>query len=707
MSNPDSNFFNRELSWLEFNQRVLDEARDSSIPLLERLKFLAITAANLDEFFMVRVGGLQSLAEAGSKSLDPSGMTPNQQLESISDRTHRLVADQYDCYLSGLEPVLIKAGIQHLKTAQLTPPQAHYIQQVFNDEIFSTLSPIAVQDGEEFPLMTNRSMSVCVRLERKAIDDPDIIETRYALIPFGRLRTRFVTVPTTGSYSYLLLEEVVEQCIRQFFPTEKVLECATFRVTRNADMAIREDQAADLLVEMQHLLTARRASDCVRLEISNSASDELVSFLQQSLEVHDRDVYRIPGPVDLSAFMQLTDHGTGAEHRYESWPAKQSPLVDPHEDIFTAISRRDILLYHPYESFDPVIRLIEEAAKDPDVIAIKQTLYRTSRNSPIVAALARAASSGKHVTVIVELKARFDEERNIEWARSLEHAGVQVFYGVKGLKTHAKICIVVRREPQGIQRYIHFGTGNYNEQTSRLYSDVSLLTCDESLGQDAVAFFNAVTGYSQPQTFRRIAAAPFGLRDRILEMIEAEIQYKKQRQRAEITCKLNSLVDSEIIELLYKASQAGVKVRLNIRGICCLRPGLAGLSENIEVVSIVDRFLEHARVLYFLHGGDRRVFISSADWMPRNLDRRVELLVPVEDVPSRDRLIEIMDCYFKDRVKGRHLQPDGCYKPIQKRANNKLRAQEWLYQETCRFVALAEESRKTVFEPYRAPGNEQ
>ena len=705
MTVSDPRFFNRELSWLEFNQRVLDEARDVSIPLLERLKFVAITASNLDEFFMVRVGGLQSLAEAGSQSRDPSGMTPNEQLLAVSDRTRRFTREQYECYFQQIEPGLSKAGIQCLHPETLSALQEQHVQQVFVEEVFSTFAPLMVTSAsvDEFPLLLNRSMSVCVRLRRPRADRPDEFETRYAVIPFGRTRMRFVTLPSAGSYCYVLLEEVIAHCIRPFFPMEDVLECSAFRITRNADLAIREDQASDLLSEMQHLLAARKGSDCVRLEIADSASQELVGFLQQALEVADRDVYRLPGPLDLSAFMQLVEIGTGTENRYESWPAKHSPLIDPQENVFEAITRGDVLLNHPYESFDPVVRLVEQAAIDPDVMAIKQILYRTSRKSPIVAALARAAQNGKHVTVIVELKARFDEERNIEWARSLEQAGVQVFYGVKGLKTHAKVCIVVRREPQGIQRYVHFGTGNYNETTARLYSDISLLTCDESLGHDAVSFFNAVTGYSQPLAFRRIAAAPFGLRDRLVEMVEAEIQFKKQRQRAEITIKVNSLVDPGMIELLYKASQSGVKVRLNVRGICCLRPGVPGLSENIEVVSIVDRYLEHARVLFFHHGGDQRVFISSADWMTRNLDRRVELLVPIEDDACRLRLIGILDSYFKDRAKGRQLQSDGHYKLPAKKPSTKLRAQEWLYQETCRIVEHAEYSKQTVFQPHHAP----
>lgn len=707
MPDSDPRFFNRELSWLEFNQRVLDEARDASNPLLERLKFLAITASNLDEFFMVRVGGLQTLSEGGSQTIDPSGMTPEQQLVAIGQRVRRLVDDQYACFLQEIEPQLGKAGIQRLRVNELTESQDRYVQQVCMEEIFATLAPLTVTQHEaQLPLLSNRSMNVCVRLQRPLETDLDEFETRFAIIPFGRTSMRFASLPVATGYGFLLLEEVIEHCIHQFFPMEKVVECAAFRITRNADMAIREDQASDLLVQMQQLLTERRKSDCVRLELAESASPELTEFLRASFDVGPRDIYRIPGPLELSTFMQLTDMGTGAENRFEPWPAKNSPLVDPPEDMFAAIAKRDIVLYHPYESFDPVVRFLEQAALDPDVIAIKQTLYRTSRNSPIVAALARAAQNGKHVTVIVELKARFDEARNIEGARALEHAGVQVFYGVKGLKTHAKTCIVVRREPQGIQRYVHFGTGNYNEQTARLYSDVSLLTCDESLGHDAVSFFNAVTGYSQPLAFRLIAAAPFGLRERLVEMIEAEIQFKKQRQRAEITAKLNSLVDPELIELLYKASQSGVKVRLNVRGICCLRPGVPGLSENIEVISIVDRYLEHARVLYFNHGGDQRVFISSADWMPRNLDRRVELLTPIEDVASRDRLIAILNSYFKDRAKGRILQSDGSFKVSGKRSSNKLRAQEWLYQETCRLVELAEHSKNTVFEPYQAPGLE-
>ncbi len=707
MSDTDTRFFNRELSWLEFNQRVLDEARDASIPLLERLRFLAITASNLDEFFMVRVGGLQSLVDRGSKKRDPADLTPRAQLKAIGRRVAELTRDQYDCYINDIEPAFKQAAIRRLRAAELSSGQERLVRSIFNDEVVSLVAPIAVSSSEDFPLLLNRSITMCVRLERDARDSSGERELRHAIIPFGRIPMRFVTLPSEGTYSFVLLEEVVEQFVEQFFPEETVLECVEFRITRYADMAIREELAFDLLGEMEQLLVARTESDCVRLEIADRASKEAVSFLRDCLQVDKRDTYRIPGPLDMTHFFHIADAGSGDENSFPKCPPRQSPDVDPQESIFEAISRRDILLYHPYESFDPVVRLVNEAADDPDVLAIKQTLYRTSRKSPIVAALARAAQKGKHVTVIVELKARFDEERNIEWARALEQAGVQVFYGVKGLKTHAKICIVVRREPQGIQRYVHFGTGNYNDATARIYSDASLMTCDDSFGSDAIAFFNSVTGYSLPAAMHHLAAAPLTLRDRIVEMIEAEIEFKRQGQDAYIAAKLNSLVDPQLIEHLYRAAQEGVHIRLNIRGICCLRPRVPGLSDTIEVVSIVDRFLEHARIAHFRHGGDNRVLISSADWMPRNLDRRVELLVPVEDPVCRDRLIEILNGTFRDTIKSRRLEPDGKYHPIADQLNPlPVPVQTWLYETTCERVDRAAQSRQSVFEPHRAPSNE-
>ncbi|MEX2176750.1 MAG: polyphosphate kinase 1 [Pirellulaceae bacterium] len=697
-------YFNRDLSWLEFNQRVLDEALDDAIPLLERLKFLAITASNLDEFFMVRVGGLQVLVEQGITTPDPSGMSPVQQLAAISKRTHLMVQQQHACF-SELAARLTDAGAKRVRASELSERQAKAVEQVFEGEIFSVLTPMAVRPDAKFPLLVNQALHVCVQLQPDAGSEG---KPRFAIIPLGRALPRFFTLGAERGYSYVLLEEVVGKFVARFFPGEAVTGSAAFRMTRNADFSFRDDLAVDLLSGMEGILSARKHGECVRLEIDASAGQELLSFLTQALQLTSDDIFSTTGPLDLAAFMQLADLKGFDALKYEPWPPQRSPDIDPTVSLFETIARGDVLLLHPYQSFDPVVRLVEEAAADPDVLAIKQILYRTSRHSPIVAALAKAAQRGKYVTVIVELKARFDEARNIEWARNLEEHGVQVIYGVKGLKTHAKTCIIVRREPHGTVRYIHFGTGNYNEITSRIYSDFSLLTSHEELGADAVSFFNAVTGYSQPQRYRKIEAAPTGLRQKLLELIEGETQRKQQGQQALIDAKVNALVDPEIIAALYGASQAGVEVRLNVRGVCCLRPGVPGLSENIRVTSIVDRYLEHARVLRFFHGGDDLLFLSSADWMQRNLDRRIELLIPIEDPPIKQRLIAILETYFEDTVKARHLQPDGRYQRSKGvRGKKRRRSQEVLYEDACRRLKEAEQSSRTTFEPHRAPGAEE
>ena len=744
-------FFNRELSWLEFNQRVLDEASDATSPLLERLKFLAITASNLDEFTMVRVGSLQMLLAEGDMRPDPLGMTTSQQLKAIGERMQAFLTAQYRCLLSDLEPALAQAGMRRLQSNELNDRQVEHVQMFFDQEVFPVLTPLAVpalsspaqtiaqpssdesqtvkskvrkKKGNEpkasaaaaespgptpetdlptFPLLINQSISLCVRLAPSE-GSPN---SRFAIVPFGRNRQRFITVPSESGFSYILLEDVVSMFLARFFPGETIEESVAFRITRNADLALQEDQAFDLLSKMQEIVNARRQSDCVRLELADHASPQVRQFLQDAVEVSDRWVFAAPGPLDLAAFFRLTDSQGFDALRYEPWPPKASPQIAPSESLFAAIARRDILLYHPYDSFDSVVRFVEEAADDPDVLAIKQTLYRTSAKSPIVAALKRAAQKGKYVTAVVELKARFDEQRNIEWARDLERADVQVVYGVKGLKTHAKICLIVRREAHGIQRYVHFGTGNYNEITARIYSDVSLMTCSEDLGRDATAFFNAVTGYSQPQRFRQIEMAPIGLREKLLEMIEAEIDRKRHKQKALIIGKLNALVDERMIEALYAASQAGVRVRLNIRGVCCLRPGVPGLSENITVTGVIDRFLEHARVLYFYHGGDERLFISSADWMPRNLDRRVELLVPVEDSACRRNLISILKTSLADNVKARRLLPSGHYEAVRAADSAEaIRSQEVLYRRTGEAIDDASRAALATFEPLRAGGQD-
>jgi polyphosphate kinase len=697
MSPKGPKFFNRELSWLEFNQRVLEEAKDESVPLLERLNFLSITATNLDEFFMVRVGGLQILRQQGVIKPDVAKMTPAEQLQAVDARVHQMTAEQYACFTEELVPRLHEQGIRRLLPAQLSERQVRGAERLFRSEVFPVITPMAVDLRSHFPLLKNLGVNIAVRLKGREPGQ----RPRFAVIPIGTALERLISIPAT-EFAFVLIEDLIGMFIDDLFPGEKVAEHAVFRITRNADLSIREDLAADLLAEMMDLLDARKQSSCVRLEIQEKVSKSLLGFLQKALHISDADVYRCPGPLDLSAFRRLLSLEGFPKLKYERWPPQASPDVDPKVSIFKELTRESVLLCHPYDSFDPVLRLVQEAAEDPDVLAVKQILYRTSRNSPVIAALRTAAERGKYVTAIVELKARFDEARNIEWATELEQAGVQVIYGVKGLKTHAKLCIVVRREPQGVVRYLHFGTGNYNEITARLYSDISYLTSDPVLASDASAFFNSITGYSQPQKLLKLEAAPVGLRERFLELIENEIQRKRQGQKAQIRAKMNSLVDERMIRALYDASRAGVKVLLNVRGICCLRPGVRGLSENISVVSIVDRFLEHARVFHFYQGGEERVYISSADWMTRNLDRRVELLVPVEPPALRQRLISILDIYFRDNMKSRRLLPDGSYQRLSPGPGRRpVRSQGVLYQQACDLLREERQARRTVFEPHR------
>jgi polyphosphate kinase len=697
MALDPNHYINRELSWLEFNQRVLDQAQYAKVPVLERLKFLAITASNMDEFFMVRVGGLQLQQAQGIDTADPSGMSVSEQLTAVYARVAQIIRDQYDCFLNAIEPNLTQEGLERVVASTASARSRESMRRFFEEEVYPVISPMDLDPDAPFPLLSNLGFYLCVRMASGDADQPH----RFAFIPLGKSLSRFVTLPSDRGYSYALLEDVISHFVELYYPGKRIEECVAFRVTRNADVSVREDSASDLIVGMEEVLVSRRSADFVRLEIAASVSEETLKFLSEKLRVDDRDVFRIPGPLDLSALMSLTDIEGFPALRDPVWPAQRSPQIDPAKPMIQNIAEQDLLLCHPYESFEPVVRLIEEAATDPDVLAIKQTLYRTSRKSPIVAALKRAAELGKYVTAVVELKARFDEARNMEWARELERSGVQVIYGVRGLKTHAKVCIVVRRESAGIVRYVHFGTGNYNEATARMYSDVSFLTCDESLGKDASAFFNAITGYSQPQAYEKLESAPLGLRKKLVAMIDGETRRSLQGQRAFVDAKLNALVDPELIEALYRASRAGVKVRLNIRGICCLRPGVPGLSENITVVSIVDRFLEHARVLHFHHGGEDALYISSADWMPRSLDRRIELLTPIEDGQIKRKLVEILGTYFQDNQNAWGLRPEGRYErlvPVE--GQGRVRAQKVLYQGAVEKVKLAELAARTKFEPH-------
>ncbi len=691
--------FSRELSWLAFNHRVLEEALDAANPPLERLKFLAIVSSNLDEFFMVRVGGLRILRADGRRERDAAGLDPEQQLAEISRRAHDMVETQYRCFLEDLKPRLRAAGIQRQDVDQLTPALYEHLDHVFEHEIYPVLSPISLESPEDPPLIPGLTLHLAVRLKQ---DKAGGRKARLAVVTLPRKLGRFITLPIVKGHNYALVEDVVRLFIDRLFPGESVAECAPFRITRNADMSVREDLASDLMADMKEVLSQRRNSDCVRIEVAASTSKQTIAFLQKLADVDEAHTYAVAGPLDLGAYFSLARMTGFDELREKPWTPQGLPGAQPNEPLFDVIRRGDVLLYHPYQSFDPVVRLIEEAAEDPDVLAIKQILYRTSENSPVVAALARAAARDKHVTALVELKARFDEARNIGWAEALEQTGVQVIYGLKRLKTHAKLCIIVRREPGGVRRYIHFGTGNYNEITARLYCDVSFMTCQDEYGADATAFFNMITGYSQPVNFRRIEAAPLGLRAKLLGLIEDEIQRHQQGQKGHIMAKVNSLVDRELIEALYRASQAGVKIELSVRGICCLRPGVPGLSEGISVSSVVDRFLEHARILYFRHGGDPLVFISSADWMPRNLDRRVELLVPVDEPACRDRLIDILKISLADEAKIRRLQPDGAYARHPDAGRDKaLRSQAEFFRQAQGLLRRAAPGNPALFEPQR------
>ncbi len=693
---PPDQYINRELSWLEFNRRVLEEARDPEVPLLERLKFLAITASNLDEFFMVRVGGLEMLCEQNANRPDESGRAPRRLLAELGRHVRAFTARQYET-LEEINAALAEEGIQRARMNRLTGDHLVHLSGLFDQEVFPLLTPRAVEADGEFPAVAGLSLHLAVRV-RTGAHAP----ARWAVVEIPRSIPRFFTLPGEKGYTYLLAEDLVALHLERLFPGCEILECAAFRITRNADMSVVEDLAADLAERMQAVLVARRRSRVVRLELETPASAELREWLQTSLNLSDSHIQRTPGPPMLSGWMSLADTA-GHEHlRYETWPPQPSPAVRPQESMFENLARGDVMLYHPYESYDPVVRFVQEAAADPDVLAIKQVLYRCGRQSPIVEALARAVAAGKLVTVIVELKARFDEARNIDWARALEDAGAQVIYGIRGLKTHAKVCLVVRREPGGLRRYVHFGTGNYNEQTARVYSDISLMSAHPDYGADASQFFNTITGVAQPAPYRRIEAAPLGLRPRLLELVASETARARQGQRARIVAKMNSCSDPGMIAALYDASRAGVRVDLLVRGICGLRPGVRGLSENIRVLSVVDRFLEHARIFTFLQGGAHRTFISSADWMQRNLDKRIELMAEVTDPACQKRLHAILETHLRDNVKARQLRGDGSYVRLHPPRKSKgFRSQQELFQSARRAARQAANPRAMQFIPHR------
>ena len=690
-------YLNRELSWLEFNQRVLNEALRDDLPLLERLKFLAITASNLDEFFQVRVGGLILMRRSGRNAPDASGFTPTRNLSAIRQRVLAMNESQHQLFKATLIPGLAMAGIRLLKPKELNIPQTSKISAIFQDGIFPLLTPLAVGDDEAPPKVPALQMIVACRLL-----DLGSQHSRHALIPIPETLGRLVALGgDEDDHSFILIEDLVASRAELLFPGEKVTATTAFRVTRNGDIAIQEEDAIDLAGEMEDVLTARRFADTVRLELRKDAPSDLSKIIQQVTGAGTQDIYRADGPPGLAAFMEMA-FLSGFDHlRDQDWPAQNSPAITPGSTMFETIAAGDVMLHHPYESFEPVLRLIEEAAEDPDVIAIKQVLYRTARKSRIIDALIKAAENGKHVTALVELKARFDEARNLDRADELQRAGAQIVYGVKNLKTHAKICLIVRRESGHLRRYVHLGTGNYNETTARLYTDVSYLTCKPEYGNDASLFFNAVTGRSKLLRFQRLVPAPTAMKPLLLDLITGEAERAKQGLPAHIIAKVNSLQDPDIIKALYKASQAGVRIQLNVRGICCLKPGDPKHSKNIEVVSVIDRYLEHARLFYFHQGGDSKVYISSADWMTRNLEKRVELMIPIEENSIKRRLIRILEAFFQDNVQASRLMPDGSsQRVIRQKGTKAYRVQEQFHQQAKRAAKAREHERSMTFEPH-------
>ncbi len=653
-------YINRELSWLNFNKRVLEEAEDTNTPVFERLKFLSICSSNLDEFFMVRVANLTDQEKHGINTPEnKAGMTPTQQLNAISEETHIMVEKQYDILNNQILPLLKNNKIIFLKSKDLSVGQAKFVHRYFYDQIYPVLTPMAVDAGRPFPLLLNKSVNLAVLLESTKDDKSEIL---FAVVQVPSLLPRFIQLPMeNGQLNFILLEDVICNYVDFLFKGNRILSVQPFRITRSADINLDEEGAEDLLEEIEKELKKRKWGSAIRLEIKKDMEEYTRSILLESLEVDNKDVYAVDGPLDLAFFLKFTQIPGFEDLRYQDLPP-QPPLDFMGENtIFEAISSKDILVHHPYESFDPVIHFVNQAADDPEVLAIKQTLYRVSGDSPIVNALARAAENGKQVTVLVELKARFDEENNIVWAKKLEKAGCHVIYGLVGLKTHCKIILVVRREKGKLVRYVHLGTGNYNDSTARLYTDIGVFTSNEMFGIDASYIFNHLSGYSKTPKWKKISAAPSGLREKFIELIENEIEKSTPENPGYIIVKMNSLTDKKLIKALFKASNAGVKIDLIIRGICCLRPGIPKVSENITVRSIVDRFLEHTRIFYFQNGGDEKVYLSSADWMTRNMDRRVEIMFPVEADYLKSRLKNILTIYLKDNVKARCLQSNGTY----------------------------------------------
>lgn len=690
----ESRYLNRALTWLTFNGRVLEEAQDPANPVLERARFLGIFASNFDEFFMIRVAGVRDLVRAGLDHSEPDGLAPVELLAKISTHSRELCKSAAALYNREIEPALREAGVRFLSPEELEPWESAFVDRLFAREIVPILTPAAIDSALPFPHVTQLALYLAVRLETQGGEE------RLAIVQLPRIATRWIQVGGREGARFVFLEDLVRGRLGTLFEGHTIAEVTTFRVTRDADFATDDQEAEDLVDAVHQVLRSRKRGDPVRLEIEEGASTAVVARLSAALGLEEEEVYRLPAPLDLKFLIEFSRLPSLPAPRAAAWPPQPQPGIPPGEGIWEAIAERDILLFHPYESFEPVLRLLRLAAEEPSVLAIKQTLYRTSSGSEVVRALERAAENGKQVTVLLELQARFDEERNVNWARRLEDAGAQVLYGLAGLKTHAKALLIVRRGPRGIERYAQVGTGNYNERTVLDYSDLSLLSADEDLCADLTAFFNVVTGFSEPLPWRQISMAPLGLRQRFLGLIRREAEKSSAEEPGQIRAKMNALVDTKLIDALYEASQVGVKVDLNVRGSCLLRPGVKGLSENIRVVTVVDRFLEHSRVFEFRNGGDTEVFIGSADWMPRNLDRRVELIVPVIDPGHRARLSRILDVLFADNVKSRELKEDGTLVKRDGR-RKQSRAQELFWEEARERASHPPDPEQGEFEPLR------
>lgn len=665
-------FYNRELSWLKFNLRVLKEAMVKETPLLERLKFIAISASNLDEFFMVRVASLWSNFDSGVEKRDASGMSVHEQLVAISQAAHEQVRTQTKSLIALMaEMDAVKLHFRRVK--DLSELGKDWLEEYYREVVFPVLTPMAVDASRPFPFLANKTLNLAVELIKA--DG----EHSMGLIQVPSVLDRIVEVEPEGKRTFVFLEDIIASHCHDLFKGCHILDMVSFRVTRDSDLDLEEDDSVDLMKEVEESLRKRKRGAAVRLEIFKTNNNRIKRFLEENLDVTEMEVYEINGPLDPTCFFKFIGMKGMWPWLYEPF-VPQRPLELPDDsDLFAAIRANDILLHHPYESFDPVVKLVSDAADDPQVLAIKQTLYRVSGNSPIVAALARAAENGKQVTVLVELKARFDEENNILWARRLEKAGCHVIYGLVGLKTHAKIILIVRKEDNGIKRYLHLGTGNYNDSTAKLYTDLGLMTANDEFGSDASAFFNLLSGYSEPPVWNKLVMAPLGLREKIYALIDNEIAMVRSGREGHIIAKMNSLIDQPVIQKLYEASAAGVHIDLIVRGICGLRTGIEGISDNITVRSIVGRQLEHSRIFWFANGGEEQLYLSSADWMPRNLNDRVELFFPVETEEHIRRIKALLDLYLRDNVGAHMMQSNGSYR----RVRNKLEpvsAQSTLYE---------------------------